>query len=73
MKVLDRLALAFVIIGGLHLLLAGLFDINIVQQVLTPLAHWLDEVFYGIVGVSSLWSMKYFNYTPKGGSRLKGR
>lgn len=73
-KILDHLALLLVIIGGIHLLLIGLLDFNIVQIIFGPAGGTLaDEVIYTIIGASSLWATKYFGYTPKGGSRLKGR
>lgn len=70
MKILDRLALLLVVIAGIHLLLIGLLDMNLIESVFGQTG---EDVVYIIMGVAALWSIKYFNYTPKGGSRLKGR
>lgn len=70
MKVLDRLALLLVILAGIHLLLIGLFDINLISTIFGQTG---EDIIYIIKGVAALWAVKYFGYTPKGGSRLKGR
>lgn len=73
MKILDRLALLLVVIGGIHLLLVGLLDFNIFEIIFGSANETITDVVYIIIGVSALWCTKYFTYTPKGGSRLKGR
>lgn len=71
MKIIDRIALVLIIIGGLHLLLVA-FDVNVFTIVFGE-ESTVTDVIYILIGLSALWSIKYFNYTPKGGSRLKGR
>lgn len=73
MKLLDRLALTFLIIGGIHLLLVGVFDINLVEMIFGSLDTLGSQITHGIIGVSALWCTKYYGYTPEGGSRLRGR
>lgn len=73
MKLLDRLALTILILAGLHLALSGLAHIDLVSLYISPLHVYADEIFYGVVGVSALWCFKYYGYTPRGGSRLRGR
>lgn len=73
MKLLDRMALTFLIIGGIHLLLIGALDSYVISDVLTSLHPTAPKVFYIIAGISALWCTKYYGYTPKGGSRLRGR
>lgn len=73
MKIIDRLALILVILGGLDLLLIGAFQINIFEMVFGPDNQQITDIIYIIIGISSLWCVKYFAYTPKGGSRLRGR
>lgn len=73
MKILDRAALALLIIGGLHLLLIGLFGFNLVETALGSPEEWGTRIVYILIGLSALWSFKYFGYTPRGGSRLKDR
>lgn len=73
MKILDRIALALLIIGGIHLLLVGLFGFNVIETAFGSPEEWGTRIAYILIGLSALWSFKYFSYTPKGGSRLKDR
>lgn len=73
MKLLDRVALTILIIGGIHLLLVGVFDINVVEMIFGSLDSLGSQIVHGVIGVSALWCLKYYSYTPEGGSRLRGR
>ncbi len=73
MKLLDRLALLLVVIGGIHLLLIGLLDLNVFETVFGSANENVTDIVYIVIGLAALWCTKYFTYTPKGGSRLKGR
>lgn len=73
MKLLDRLALTILILAGLHLMVVGLFDINVIEMIFGSTDEIATQIVYGVIGVSALWCMKYYTYTPEGGSRLKGR
>ena len=73
MKLIDRIALTILILAGLHLLVAGLFDFNAIEMIFGSPDHLGAQITYGVVGASALWCIKYYGYTPEGGSRLKGR
>ena len=73
MKLLDRVALTILILAGLHITLAGLLDFNVIEMIFGTDANLGAQITYGVIGVSALWCLKYFTYTPEGGSRLKGR
>lgn len=73
MKLIDRLALTILILAGLHLLVSGLFDINVIEMLFGSTDQIGAQIVYGVIGVSAVWCMKYYRYTPEGGSRLKGR
>lgn len=73
MKLLDRLALTILIFAGFHLLLVGVFDINIIELIFNSANGLASKIVHGIIGISALWCIKYYGYTPEGGSRLKGR
>lgn len=73
MKLIDRLALTILIIAGIHLLVSGLFDINAIEMVFGTTEELGAQIVYGVIGVSALWCMKYYRYTPEGGSRLRDR
>lgn len=62
MKLIDNLALALSIIGGLNWLLVGLFDINVVTAIFG--SGTVSTVVYVIIGIASLWCIKYFSYVP---------
>lgn len=73
MKLLDRLALTILILAGLHLLVSGLFDFNAIKMLFGTTDSLGAQITYGVIGVSALWCLKYYGYTPEGGSRLRGR
>lgn len=73
MKLLDRMALTILIVAGIHLFLVGLFDVNVVEMIFGSLDSLGSQIVHGVIGVSALWCIKYYGYTPEGGSRLKGR
>ena len=72
-KLIDRLALTILILAGLHLLVSGLFDINAIEMVFGATDHIGAQIVYGVIGASALWCLKYYRYTPEGGSRLRDR
>lgn len=73
MKILDRAALTLLIIGGIHLLLIGLFGFNVVETVFGSPEEWGVRIVYILIGLSALWCFKYYSFTPRGGSRLRDR
>lgn len=73
MKLLDRLALTILIIAGFHLLLIGVFDINVIELIFNSVNSLGSKIVHGVIGISALWCIKYYGYTPEGGSRLKDR
>ena len=73
MKFLDYLFLTLLILAGISFFAAGLFDINVIEMIFGSTEHIGAKIVYGAVGVSALWCLKYYGYTPEGGSRLKGR
>lgn len=73
MKLLDRIALTILILAGIHLLAAGIFDFNVIEIIFGTTDTLGAQIVYGVIGVSALWCIKYYQYTPEGGSRLKGR
>jgi len=73
MKLLDRIALTLLILAGLHVAVAGLFDFNVIEMIFGTTTNLAAQITYGIIGVSALWCLKYYGYTPEGGSRLRGR
>ena len=73
MKFIDRLALILTILGGIHLLLVGAFQVDIFELIFVTDNQQAVNISYIVIGISALWCLKYFSYTPKGGSRLRGR
>lgn len=73
MKLLDRLALTILVLAGVLFAVAGLFDMNVVEMIFGSSDALGAQIVYGLIGVSALWCLKYYGYTPEGGSRLKGR
>ncbi|SDJ96254.1 DUF378 domain-containing protein [Alkalibacterium thalassium] len=73
MKIIDRAALTLLIIGGIHLLLIGLFGFNAAETLFGNAEEWGTRIVYILIGLSALWCFKYYSFTPRGGSRLRDR
>ena len=57
MKVIDKIALALVIIGAINWLLIGLFSFNLVDTIFGTMSI-ISRIIYILVGISGLWSIK---------------
>ena len=55
MSVLDKIALAFVVIGGLNWGSVGLFQFDLVAFVGGGSDGLISRVIYTVVGLSALW------------------
>ena len=57
MKVVDKIALALIIIGAIYWGLIGIFNFNLVAAIFGDMTI-LSRIIYGLVGVSGLWGIK---------------
>ncbi len=57
MKVIDKIALALVIIGAINWGLIGIFNFNLVAAIFGDMTV-LSRIIYGLVGISGLWGIK---------------
>lgn len=57
MKVIDKIALALIIIGAINWGLIGIFNFNLVGAIFGDMTV-LSRIIYGLVGVSGLWGIK---------------
>lgn len=63
MKLLDRTALTLTIIGSLNWLLIAIFDFNLVESIFGS-ETTASNIVYIIIGLTALWTIKFFAYTP---------
>lgn len=56
MKTVDTVALVLVLVGGLNWLLVGLFEYNLVAEVLGA-GSGLERAVYVLVGLGALWML----------------
>jgi uncharacterized membrane protein YuzA (DUF378 family) len=61
MKGMDLLALSLLIIGGVNWGLVGLFQFDLVATVFGGSDVLLSRIVYTLVGLSALYSLKFFN------------
>ncbi len=61
MKVIDRIALVLVIIGAINWGLIGFFGFNLVDSIFGAMSI-VSRIIYALVGLSGLWSIRYFMY-----------
>lgn len=61
MKVIDRIALVLVIIGAINWGLIGFFGFNLVDSIFGMMSM-VSRIIYALVGLSGLWSIRYFMY-----------
>lgn len=57
MKIIDKIALALVIIGAINWLLVGLFSFNLVDTIFGAMSI-LSRIIYVLVGISGLWAIR---------------
>ena len=57
MKVLDKIALALIVIGAINWGLIGLFKFDLVATLFGEMSV-LSRIVYTLVGVSGLWGIK---------------
>ena len=57
MKIIDKIALALVIIGAINWLLVGLFSFNLVDTIFGAMSI-LSRIIYILVGISGLWAIR---------------
>lgn len=57
MRIVDKIALALVIIGAVNWGLIGLFNFNLVDAIFGEMSL-LSRIIYTLVGISGLWSIK---------------
>mgnify|MGYP004720600627 CR=1 FL=1 len=60
MKIIDRIALALVIIGGLNWGSVGLFGLDIVAALFGGSASVMSRLVYILVCVAAIWSITLF-------------
>ncbi|MFC2949060.1 DUF378 domain-containing protein [Virgibacillus sediminis] len=58
MKVLDRVSLTILILGGLNWMLIGLFEWDLVGGLLGGMDSPFAKVIYVIVGIAAIYSLK---------------
>ena len=57
MKVIDKIALALIIIGAINRGLIGFFEFNLVESLFGGFTA-LTRISYALVGISGLWGIK---------------
>lgn len=57
MKIIDKVALALVIIGAINWGLIGLFRFDLVAAIFGEMSL-LSRIVYSLVGISGLWTIK---------------
>ena len=57
MKIIDKIALALIIIGAINWGLIGLFNFNLVAPIFGDMSI-ISRIIYGLVGLSGLWGIK---------------
>lgn len=57
MKIVDKIALALIIIGAINWGLISIFNFNLVAAIFGDMTV-LARIIYGLVGLSGLWGIK---------------
>ena len=57
MKIIDKIALALIVIGALNWGLIGLFSFDLVATLFGDMSI-LSRIVYSLVGISGLWGIK---------------
>ena len=57
MKIIDKIALALIVIGAINWGLIGIFRFNLVELLFGDMTV-LARIVYSLVGISGLWGIK---------------
>ena len=57
MKIIDKIALALIVIGAINWGLIGLFRFNLVELLFGDMTL-IARIVYSLVGISGLWGIK---------------
>ena len=57
MKIIDKIALALVIIGAINWGLIGIFNFNLVDTIVGVMSI-ISRIIYILVGLSGLWTIR---------------
>ena len=57
MKIIDKIALALVIIGAINWGLIGIFNFNLVDTIFGAMSI-ISRIIYILVGISGLWGIR---------------
>lgn len=70
MSVLDRIALALIVIGGINWGLVGIFRFDLVAWICGGQASVVARIIYTLVGIAALWCISLLF---KGNDEIKER
>ena len=57
MKIIDKIALALVIIGAINWGLIGILNFNLVDAIFGTMSV-ISRIIYALVGISGLWAIR---------------
>jgi hypothetical protein len=60
MRILNAIALALVVIGGINWGLVGLFDLDLVQMIFGRVNEALAQIVYIVVGIAAVYCIYLF-------------
>jgi uncharacterized membrane protein YuzA (DUF378 family) len=63
MKVINKIALALVIIGALVWGMVGLFNFNLVGWLFSGSLSFIARIIYTLVGISGIWCISLLFYS----------
>ena len=73
MKVIDRIALALIVIGGLNWGCVGIFGLDIVAALFGGSASALSRVVYIVICISAIWCITlFFRNEESAENRVRG-
>ena len=73
MKVIDRIALALIVIGGLNWGCVGIFGLDIVAALFGGSASALSRVVYIVICIAAIWCVTlFFRNEESAENRVRG-
>lgn len=64
MKVIDKIALALIVIGAINWGLIGIFKFDLVATLFGEMSM-ISRIVYGLVGISGIWGIKLLFDNPE--------
>ena len=60
MRIIDRIALFLLVVGGINWGLVGFFRFDLVSAIFNGSAYWIARTIFAVIGLAGLYGLTFF-------------